>query len=163
MYFVGWINGFLSSMRKDLKYLLHFGIDKMLIYFSVSRNKFSTTRITINSSWPWDAIWWQRSDSTLTQVMACCLTAPSHYLNQCWLLIRKVLWHSPESNFTAGAQVTTVFCMMSLKIIFLKSLPHLPDNELIACKHKKAKKCKQAYENIMRYYACLLQHKHWKG
>ena len=23
--------------------------------------------------------------STLAQVMACCLTAPSHYLNQCWL------------------------------------------------------------------------------
>ena len=28
--------------------------------------------------------------------MACCLTAPSHYLNQCWLIISKVLWHSSE-------------------------------------------------------------------
>ena len=27
--------------------------------------------------------WRQRSGSTLAQVMACCLTAPSHYLNQC--------------------------------------------------------------------------------
>ena len=34
--------------------------------------------------------------STLVQVMACCLTAPSHYLNQCWLIISKVLWHSSE-------------------------------------------------------------------
>ena len=25
--------------------------------------------------------------------MACCLMAPSHYLNQCWLIISKVLWH----------------------------------------------------------------------
>ena len=33
--------------------------------------------------------------------MACCLTAPSHYLNQCWLIIKSVvLWHSPESNFS---------------------------------------------------------------
>ena len=28
--------------------------------------------------------------------MACCLTAPSHYLNQCWLIIRGVLWHTSE-------------------------------------------------------------------
>ena len=24
--------------------------------------------------------------------MACCLKAPSHYLNQCWIVISKVLW-----------------------------------------------------------------------
>ena len=30
---------------------------------------------------PSEAIWRQRSGSTLAQVMACCLTAPSHYLN----------------------------------------------------------------------------------
>ena len=35
--------------------------------------------------------------------MACCLTAPSHYLNQCWLIISSnVYWHSSEGNFTAG-------------------------------------------------------------
>ena len=28
--------------------------------------------------------------------MACCLTAPSHYLNQCWLLISEVQWHIRE-------------------------------------------------------------------
>ena len=31
-----------------------------------------------------------RFGSTLAQVMACCLTAPSHYLKQCWLIINKV-------------------------------------------------------------------------
>ena len=35
-----------------------------------------------------------RSGSTLAQVMAWCLTAPSHYLNQCWLIINEVHWHS---------------------------------------------------------------------
>ena len=50
----------------------------------------------INSLWPSDIIWRQRSGSTLAQVMACCLTASSHYLNQCWLIISKVLWHSSE-------------------------------------------------------------------
>ena len=58
--------------------------------------------IYINSSWPSDAIWRYRSGSTLAQVMACCLTAPSHYLNQCWLIIREVFWHSTEGNFTGN-------------------------------------------------------------
>ena len=54
----------------------------------------------VSSLWPNDAIWRDRSWSTLAQVMACCLTAPSHYLNQCWLIISKVQWHSSEGNFT---------------------------------------------------------------
>ena len=36
--------------------------------------------------------------------MAWCLTAPRHYLNQCWLIINAFLWQSPESNFTVSAQ-----------------------------------------------------------
>ena len=43
---------------------------------------------SFNSLWPSDATWQHRSVSTLTQTMACCLTAASHYLNQCWLLFR---------------------------------------------------------------------------
>ena len=66
-----------------------------------------------NSLWPSDAIWRQRSGSPLAQVMACCLTAPSHYLNQCWLIITKgpvmFIWrqfrlryHSHQSLKLAG-------------------------------------------------------------
>ena len=39
-------------------------------------------------------MWRQRSGSTLAQVMACCLTASSHYLKQYWLIISKVQYHS---------------------------------------------------------------------
>ena len=56
-------------------------------------------RWNLNSLRPSDAIWWHRSGSSLAQIMACCLTAPSHYLNQCWLIINKVQWHSSEGNF----------------------------------------------------------------
>ena len=56
-----------------------------------------------NSLWPSDTIWRQRSGSTLAQVMACCLTAPSHYLNQCWLIISEVQWQSYKGNFTRDA------------------------------------------------------------
>ena len=57
-----------------------------------------------NSLWPSDAIWHHRSKSTLVQVMACCLTAPSHHPSQCWLIISEVLWHLPEGNFAGNAQ-----------------------------------------------------------
>ena len=62
----------------------------------------------INSLWPSDTIWWHRSGSTLDQVMAWCLMAPSHYLNQCWLIISQVLWHSPKTNFTGSDQDITL-------------------------------------------------------
>ena len=52
-----------------------------------------------HSWWPSDAIWRQGSRSTLVQEMPFCLTAPSHYLNQCWLVITKVQWCSSEGNF----------------------------------------------------------------
>ena len=54
------------------------------------------TEMSFNSLGPSDAIWRWRSWSTLVQVMACCLMAPSHYRNQRWLIISKVLWHSSE-------------------------------------------------------------------
>ena len=52
--------------------------------------------------WPDDAIWWQRSGSTLAQVMSC-LKVLNCYLNQCVLLINDVLWHWPEWDFTISA------------------------------------------------------------
>ena len=47
-----------------------------------------------------DTTWWQRSGSTLAQVMACYLMAQSQYLNQSWIFISEVRWQSPEDNFT---------------------------------------------------------------
>ena len=35
----------------------------------------------VNSLWPNDAKWWHETWSILAQMMACCLMAPSHYLN----------------------------------------------------------------------------------
>ena len=60
-------------------------------------------------TWPSDAIWWHRPGSTSIQVVACCMAAPSHHLNQCWLLISEVMWHSPESNFTASDQAIILY------------------------------------------------------
>ena len=45
-----------------------------------------------------------RSGSTLVHVVAWCLTAPSHYLNQSWIIFSEVSRHSHESNYTGNAQ-----------------------------------------------------------
>ena len=49
------------------------------------------------------------SASTLAQVMACCLTAPSHYLSQCWLIICEVQWHSSEGSVTRNTTATNKY------------------------------------------------------
>ena len=41
--------------------------------------------------------WWHSSWSALGQVMTCCFMAPSHYLTQCWLVIKCVLRHSTRN------------------------------------------------------------------
>ena len=71
--------------------------------FSPSFQKLSISYGVINSLWSSDTIWWRISGSILAQVMACCLTAPSHYLSQYWFIISRVLCHSPIGYHTRNA------------------------------------------------------------
>ena len=66
-------------------------------------------RFRLNSLCPNGAIGWCRSVSTLVQVMTCCITAPSHYLNQCWLIISEVLCHSPEGIYTGNGHTIILY------------------------------------------------------
>ena len=61
----------------------------------------------VNSLWPTNTIRRQGPESTLAQVMPCCLTAPSHYLNQCWLIISKVLRLSSEGIIMRRSEDTS--------------------------------------------------------
>ena len=80
-----------------------------------------------------DATWQHRPGSTLAQIMACCLTSPSHYLNQRWLFVKGFVWHSAESNFIRHVLMHLIRKMYSA-IAFLKSLPYHPgDNGLTSC------------------------------
>ena len=54
--------------------------------------------------------------STLVQVMACCLKAPSHYLNQCWLIINGFLWHAHKTNFIEAQWCYKVSWMFFISI-----------------------------------------------
>ena len=74
-----------------------------LLNISGNGFKWRCVYLPINSLWPSDTIWRHRSGSTFVQAMTCCLTAPRHYLNQCWLPIEDVQRHSSENNFTWSA------------------------------------------------------------
>ena len=75
--------------------------------------------------------WWHKSRLTMTQVMACCLIAPSHYLNQCWPIISKVQWHSSGCNAILQEIPQPPVTEISLKITYLKFCSNLPgSNEL---------------------------------
>ena len=74
------------------------------------------SKITINSLWSSNAIWWQITGSTLAQVMVCCLMTPSHYLKKCWLIISEGFWHSPEDNFTRIALSLSLIWVWNLLI-----------------------------------------------
>ena len=77
--------------------------------FASNRDTISWDSFLNSLMWPSDATWQPIFGLMLTQVMACCLAAPSHYMHQCWLLISKGLWHSPESIFTASVQATILY------------------------------------------------------
>ena len=47
--------------------------------------------------------------STLAEVITCCLTAPSHYLNQCWHITKGVMWFSPQSNSTSAHELNLLY------------------------------------------------------
>ena len=61
--------------------------------------------------------------------MACCLTAPSHYLNQWWLIISKVQWHSSESNLMRYRKPSVTG--ISLKITYLNFLFKCPSGQWV--------------------------------
>ena len=55
----------------------------------------------------------------LVRVIVCCLAATSHYLNQLWLTIIGVLWHSPQT-----VMLNTIY--LSIGIVCQPLLPLCP-------------------------------------
>ena len=78
--------------------------------------------------------------------MACCLTAPSHYLNQCWLIIsdihiRTISQEMPQPSITK----------ICLKITCLKFHSNFPGaNELMCqCTHCSSRICRLRYQPVV--------------
>ena len=83
---------FLSQFHATSQY---YGLGMWGNGWSLNTNKTLYNYWSINSLRPSDAIWHDGSPSTLVQIMACCLREPSHYLNQCWLIINRTYSKDP--------------------------------------------------------------------
>ena len=84
-----------ASMSLCIEFL-GFQLIKASYTYHTRDDDFEVTNVSLlsaNSLWHGDAISQHRSGSTLAHVMTCCLTAPSHYLNQWSFLINEVLWY----------------------------------------------------------------------
>ena len=73
------------------------------MHFELPSSKMSTNLLKpkcVKSFRSSDVIWRHITGSTMVQAMACSfLMAPKHYPNQCWLTIRKFLWHLSDGIF----------------------------------------------------------------
>ena len=74
--------------------------------------------LDVNLLWSSDAIWHDKSGSTLAQVMA-----PSHYQNHGWVT---KMGSCGIHLWTVSWEELKMICKMSLKITLIKLLPHLP-------------------------------------
>ena len=63
----------------------------------------------LNSLWPGDATWRHISGSALVHVMACCLTTPSHYPHQYWLLVSGISWRPSMGSSIANTLSTIIY------------------------------------------------------
>ena len=104
-----WINGWVNNRKTgDLRrHRTHYDVmgtdrhENQSVPHDWKKKRFWRAVVSTNLLWHSDAIWRHISGSTLAQIIVCCLTTPINYLYQCWLIIKVVMWHSSENNFTS--------------------------------------------------------------
>ena len=75
----------------------------LVVIFVTSASILSTRSMRLFDAQHPVALWWHRSWSTLAQVMARCLVAPSHYMNQYWLIISGINQRATSQEFLQPA------------------------------------------------------------
>ena len=110
-----------------------------------------------------DAVWHHRSSSTLVQVVAWHLMAPSHYLKQCWIIISKAQWHSSEDNFTKDTSLRHWSLKFYLQIPYLKSiiiLPHRRQDEWLGRTLLMPEQCTEFRLTVLIQFLEILSRSH---
>ena len=76
-----------------------------------------SSRRTIKKTSTSRIYWWhRRSWSTLAQVITCCSTSSSHYLDHRWLAINNIHWYTPQGNISTWIlKISIPSCMWNLE------------------------------------------------
>ena len=130
----------------------------------------------VNWLWPGDTIWRHRAGSALAQVMACCLSAPCQYLNQCWFIINEVLCYSlccqpkPSTNWNLLHWVCMWLCSFYVCDLLAMTLNNLPardtgNSQVINSLNKFEKHisniCFHAFKCQLNQLTCISKHTHF--
>ena len=94
----------------EIKFKWNFGENGTILTFQIELENVVRKMVAILSQLQYCGLvtpHGDRFESILVQVMACCLMAPSHYLNQCSFVIVEVQWHLSDSNFARDTSVTS--------------------------------------------------------
>ena len=94
-----------------------------------------------------------RTWSILIQVMAWCLTATSHYLNQCWLITVRA--SGIHLNTILQEMLKVSILDMSLKITNSKLQPHPPRTEFPALGQKRVTGCTLIQAIMTFWLTCI--------
>ena len=112
------------SLLSGKQYCIEYGEDRLRLEHEIAKyivDKMSGVH-SINSLAPSDTVLRHWSWSALVQVMACCLTAPSHCLNQCWFFISAAI----HLRVISQQMHKLIIFDMTLKISNLKVQPLFP-------------------------------------
>ena len=85
----------------------------------------------VNSLWPSYTIELHRIESPFVPVMACCLMAPNHYLNQCWFIISNVLCESFEGGSPQISKTRIEICILEQHSDLLGAIESMTDSQVI--------------------------------
>ena len=118
----GWINGWANNRKAgDLRrYRGHY--DGFVMWTEASNNGYAMFTL-LWSLWTWiesthcslvTQHWRYKSGLILVQIIAWCLTAPSHCQKQCWLIIKRFCGIHVGAISNKVPQL--IFCIMSLKL-----------------------------------------------
>ena len=100
---------------------IHVHVAFTAVTLGQNRVPFRIMAYRVKSLWHNDAIWRHISASTFVKVMACCLTALSNHLNQCWLIVKRIVCHTH-----VGKCSWTESLDMCARQTLFKLLPHFP-------------------------------------
>ena len=73
----------------------------------VPLHRIATLAIDDDTSVAGDGYMRQWTGSSFNQIMACRRTAPSHYVNQCWIIVYWTFWNKIQSNFHRNSWAQT--------------------------------------------------------
>ena len=113
----------------------------------------------LNTLWPSDTLWHHRIWSVmLRHIMACCLIAQRHPLNQCWLIISGVQWLSLQMLMSGILSILSQDNTISKWIYFQLAVGANSLNNLKVCTDSLSIMWLRIFMCYMQWFQIVMQY-----